>query len=581
MKRIGRFLRRALAVVVGLVALVLIVLLGINVRSGAKDLVDTIQLQAKHAQDSANFPAVASQIAVANATLAFERTHAPTDTITPTDVPDSPDTSGDNPDNSSSDNGGTIPTDVPQAFFKWQAQAGSPTATEAPPATNTPQQPPPTNTPHPTDTAVAATDTPYPTLGTVPPVRLLIPSTPSHAQPTGIPSPAPRVHAPAGNDILNIILTGTDTDVDPTDPSYRTDSMIVVSINRTTNTVAMLSLPRDLYVYIPTYGMQRLNVAFNVGSAEGYQPGGGFGLLQQTILYNFGIPVNFYARVSFNGFKQIVDTLSGVDVAVDCPVTDLRFQGPTDPAYTPQPSDYKPYTLDPGFYHMNGSLALWYARMRTASSDFDRSRRQQQVLRAIWQSAHAQGLINQAPNLWGQLTQIVQTNMTLPDVLGLVPFALNLSPTSITSYYMNKGYEVEHWTTPLHEDVQLPDPKGFFTTINRFYTPPTSNRLAQTKLSIAILNGSGHADWDKVAADRLSWAGFVGQAQGATDAAAQTAVYDYTGGAQPALLAALLKALNVKPSVVVSQPDPNRTTDFKVVLGTNYNTCSAPGYNTQ
>jgi len=76
----------------------------------------------------------------------------------------------------------------------------------------------------------------------------------------------------------------------------------------------------------------------------------------------------------------------------------------------------------------------------------------------------------------------------------------------------------------------------------------------------------------------LTWAGFIGQAQGATDAAAKTAIYDYTGNAQPALLASLLKALNVKPSAVVSQPDPNRTSDFKVVLGTDYDTCSAPGY---
>jgi len=440
--------------------------------------------------------------------------------------------------------------------------------------------PPPTNTPHPTNTPVPVTDTPavVPTVTPLPGIRLFIPPTPNRPQPTGIPSPAPRVHAPTGNNVINVLLTGSDSDFDPSDPGYQTDSMIIVSVNSTTNTVAMLSLPRDLYVYIPTLGMQRIDVAYSYGEAEHYQPGGGFGLLQQTVLYNLGIPLNFYAQVSFDGFKQIVNTLNGIDVAVDCPVTDLRFQGPTDPAYTPQPSDYKPFTLDPGFYHMNGSLALWYARMRHSSSDFDRGRRQQQVLRAIWQTTRAQGLLSQVPNFWGQLTQIGQTNMTLPDVLGLVPLALNLSPTSVTNYYMIKGYEVEHWATPKGEDVQLPDPRGFFDTIHRFYTPPTANRLAQTKLSIALLNGSGHADWDKVAADHLTWAGFVGQAQGETDATAKTAVYDYTGNAQPALLSALLKALNVKPSAVVSQPDPNRITDFKVVLGSDYNTCSAPGY---
>ncbi len=439
--------------------------------------------------------------------------------------------------------------------------------------------PSPTNTPSPLDTAIAiaVTLTPFPTASPLPPIRLFDLPTPSKRQSTGIPSPAPRVHN-GSSDIVNVILTGSDADVNPSDPGYQTDSMIIVSINQTMKTVAMLSLPRDLYVYIPTLGMQRIDVAYNYGTAEKFQPGAGFGLLQQTLLYNLGIPVNFYAQVGFNGFKQIVDELHGVDMAVDCPVTDLRFQGSTDPAYTPQPSDYKPFTLSPGFYHMNGSLALWYSRMRHASSDFDRGRRQQQVLRAIWQGARAQGLLSQIPDLWQQMTQIVTTNMTFSDVLSLVPMALSLAPTNVTNYYMNSGYDVESWTTPLKENVQLPDPKGIFNTIARFYTPPSPNRLAQSTNTIAILNGSGNDGWDKVAADRLTWAGFIGQPQGATDTTAKTVVYDYTGNAQPALRAALLKGLNVKHSVVISQPDPNRSTDFKVVLGEDYRTCSAPGY---
>jgi hypothetical protein len=97
-------------------------------------------------------------------------------------------------------------------------------------------------------------------------------------------------------------------------------------------------------------------------------------------------------------------------------------------------------------------------------------------------------------------------------------------------------------------------------------------------LSIAILNGSSHADWDKVTADRLTWARFVGQAQGAAEPAPKTVDNYYTGNAQPAPLSALLKALNVKLSAVVSQPDPNRASDFRVVLGADYKTCSAPGY---
>ncbi len=576
MKRLRSFAFFIARGVVALVILVVIGLLGRGIVLGAQDLAGALNTQRQHDQQVAGFPGAATQIAINNATLGYLRTHAPTDTPTATDTPDQP-----NPDD------GSAPTDLPTDVSQPSGRFGSVPLADAPTATLS--GPPPTNTPRPTMTplAVTITLTPSPTVyvaATVPPtfvkptVALLQPPPLSRAQVTAVPSPAPRLKS--ANDIVNVVLTGSDADgTDPGDPSSRTDSMIVVSINRTANSVSMLSLPRDLFVFIPTLGMQRLNDAFIVGESIHYQPGGGFGLLQQTILYNFGIPVHFYARVSFNGFKKMIDTINGVDVAVDCPVTDLRYQGPID-NHTPEPAEYTLFTLNPGYYHMNGSLALWYARMRHASSDFDRSRRQQQVLRAIWKTARTQGLIDltKISDLWTQATSIVQTSLTLPDVIGLAPIALSLNPGDVTSYYMSKGYETQHWKTPAGEDVQLPEPKGFFDTINRFYTPPSKNRLAAQGLNIDIINGSGVADLDKVAGDRLSWGGFAATPKGAGDATAKTVVYDYTGGANPGTLVALLKALNVKQSAVQSQPDPNRTVDFKIVLGADYNSCSAPGY---
>ena len=394
-------------------------------------------------------------------------------------------------------------------------------------------------------------------------------------QPTGIPTHAPRVKA-NGNDIMNILLIGSDADVDPSDPDFRTDSLVIVSINRTTNSVAMLSIPRDLYVYIPSLGMQRINTAYQWGQAVKWQPGGGFGLLQQTILYNLGIPIHYYGRISFTGFKQIIDTLNGIDLSVDCTISDLRFQGQYDDKQTPV---YSPYTLDPGYYHMDGSLALWYARMRHSTSDFDRNRRQQQILRAIWRTARDQGLINKAPELWSQVTSIVETNLQLGDALALVPIALSLKPGDITSYYMLKGYQLQHWRTPQGEDVQLPDPAGFFQTINDFYTPPTNNRLGRDAGVIEVVNGSPLKDMDKVAVDGLAWNGFEAQAKGAGDPTPKTVVYDYTGSAKPGTLAAILKTLNLKQNQVVSQPDPNRTVDYRIVLGGDYKSCTAPGFN--
>ena len=394
-------------------------------------------------------------------------------------------------------------------------------------------------------------------------------------QPTAVPTRAPRLRAD-GNDIMNILLMGSDADLVPTDPAFRTDTMVIVSINRTLGTVAMLSIARDLYVCIPQLGMQRINVAYQWGESVGWQPGGGFGLLQETILYNLGIPVHYYARVSFTGFRKIIDTLNGVNIAVDCPmVNELRFTGQYNEQQTPQ---YAPFTLPIGYYRMDGSLALWYARVRSKTSDFDRNRRQQQLLRAIWREARDQGLLARAPELWNEATQAVATNLTLTDVIGLLPFALNLTPDALTGYQMVKGRETQHFRTPAGEDVQIPDPEGFFYTLKQFYTPPTRNKLSAELGTIQIVNGSGNADWDKVAADALGWLGYNAVAGGPTDPTAKTMIYDYTGGASPAALRGIAEGLNLRPDRIVSQPDPNRTVDFQVVLGADYNSCTAPGF---
>jgi len=109
--------------------------------------------------------------------------------------------------------------------------------------------------------------------------------------PTPIPPPSPQLIFDRG--VVNIVLLGSDRR--PQSSSFRTDVLIVVSIQPATGAVAMLSIPRDLYVYLPGYSMQRINTAFPLGDSIGY-PGGGPALLADTIRYNLGIPIDFYAR---------------------------------------------------------------------------------------------------------------------------------------------------------------------------------------------------------------------------------------------------------------------------------------------
>ena len=103
---------------------------------------------------------------------------------------------------------------------------------------------------------------------------------------------------------MNILLLGGDDSLFQ-DGTIRTDVMMVVSLNLETRTVSLLNLPRDLFVYVPTPTMARLNTVYGIGEAFGWTDGG-FGLLAQTIFYNLGIRVHYYARVNFDGFVDIV-----------------------------------------------------------------------------------------------------------------------------------------------------------------------------------------------------------------------------------------------------------------------------------
>src|SRR5207302_1371634 len=148
--------------------------------------------------------------------------------------------------------------------------ASSSTETTDPPtptmASDTPTAAAPTDTPAPSPTARPGID---PTLGASSPDPLLVPDLP-------IPPPVDQLHL--DKNIVNILLIGRDTDRSAT--SYRTDVMIVVSINKAANSVTLLTIPRDLFVYIPGWTMNRINTAAVHGDATGY-PGGGVALLEQ------------------------------------------------------------------------------------------------------------------------------------------------------------------------------------------------------------------------------------------------------------------------------------------------------------
>ena len=128
-------------------------------------------------------------------------------------------------------------------------------------------------------------------------------------QPTGTPNPA-SLPVWSGIERVNILLLGVD-EREVEEGPWRTDTLILLTIDPATRTAGMLSIPRDLWVPIPGYDLEgKINTAHFVGDAQGY-PGGGPALAMATLQYNFGIPVQHYVRLNFSGFERLIDLIGG------------------------------------------------------------------------------------------------------------------------------------------------------------------------------------------------------------------------------------------------------------------------------
>lgn len=414
------------------------------------------------------------------------------------------------------------------------------------------------------------TSTPRP----VPTLFIYNPDTSGANAPTDVPTAVPSLDR-RGYDMVNIALLGNDSEITG-EAIARTDTMIILSINRSTGTVSMLSLPRDLYVYIPGWTTQRLNLAYLRGESVGWTDGG-FGLLRQTLFYNFGINVHYYAMVNLSGFTALVDAVGGVNLTVDCAIEDLPLVGTQLPAAAVRVNEDGYHVLPVGRYFMSGAEALWYARSRYNSIEFDRGRRQQQIIRAVWRQARDNGLLTNLPQLYNEGIQYVDTNLAFEDILGLLPFAVNLDPSRIEQFYLVRTYHTTPWTTPDGDNVQLPNYDNLRPMLEDFYTPPTESQVAFESASIAVYNGSSLPDLDLVASGRLADDGFVAISSGAapTTDYVDSILIDYTGRSKGSSLERIATLLNINPQNIRIEPRADRSVDFEVILGSGYNSCSS------
>jgi LCP family protein required for cell wall assembly len=320
--------------------------------------------------------------------------------------------------------------------------------------------------------------------------------------------------------------------------------------------------------------MQRINVAFRLGETLNY-PGGGPGLIADTIRYNFGIPVHHFAKVEMSGFSRIVDALGGVDVHVNCPYTDWRLRSPN--LNQEDERNWRLYTVNSGVIHMDGDLALWYARSRRLSSDFDRSRRQQEVLRALYRQLLQIDLITRIPDVYGELRDTVTTDIDLSALLSLAPLAARINTADIRSRFIGRD-QVTSWRVPSSGAQVLVPKAGPIQALvsDAFDFDVTDDLVPAASIAVEVLNASGRADWGNLAAERLNYAGFqafVGSLEPTDDPS--TYLIDF-GLAPLEASGEILAAFGLSDSRLVHLPDSASPFAFRLVVGDDHNPCFDP-----
>jgi LCP family protein required for cell wall assembly len=279
------------------------------------------------------------------------------------------------------------------------------------------------------------------------------------ATPTITPAPTPAL--PAAQP-LTILLLGLDAR--PGEGTRaRSDALILVRIDPQRGDVAILSMPRDLWLNIPGYGGSKVNAAFYQGELA--QPGaGGMALAKQTLQQAYNLTIDHAVVIDFAGFRSLIDALGGITVDVPKELYDGRF--PTD--------DYG-YTVAhflPGRQQMDGATALMFARTRHPDSDFERIKRQQLVLLSIAQKIKERGVLqnlHEADQLTAALTPYILTDMPPQLVVSMLWSMREIDPAKVRRYTIDSSMV---WETSVNGAYALVPQQGVLTTLGQKLLTP-------------------------------------------------------------------------------------------------------------
>lgn len=390
------------------------------------------------------------------------------------------------------------------------------------------------------------------------------------------PLPTPVYRAPSvpllkeQQEPINILLLGIDQrDNDP--GPYRTDTMILVSIDLADESISMLSIPRDLWCSIPGYGENRINMAHFIGDHRDY-PGGGVALAKKTVWYALGVPVHYYVRINFSGFERAVDAIGGLEIDVKQAIHDETYPD----------GNYGTMVVDiaAGLQTMDGATALQFARSRHGSSDFDRMARQQQVILAARDKATRMNFpLSAIPRLVEILGDTVQTDLTLEEILTLAEAVQEIDGGAIKTGIIDDSMTTTV-ITATKAMVEVPDWSQVQALVDELFpaTSPTpvptapisSDQLADEDARVGLQNGTLSAGLARETATALRDEGFAIVSYGNADRFDFQKSLLIVYADKPYTQEALAARLNIRPENIIQRLGESAELDLAVILGRDF-----------
>jgi LCP family protein required for cell wall assembly len=376
--------------------------------------------------------------------------------------------------------------------------------------------------------------------------------------------------------------------------SNLSDTILIVTADMVDKKIGIVSIPRDTAYPLGGGKFEKINAVH--AYAEQDHPGQGAKETAKSFEQLFDTKINHVIRINFNGFKDFVDAVGGVDVNVERSFTDLEYPTPDD--------KWQTVSFEKGMQHMDGSRALIYARSRHGNNgeggDFARNHRQQIVLLALKEKLMSKGTFTNPQKvlaLYQAVQKNVQTDLSPWDLVKFAPLGQDFSSDKITMHVLTDAPDGELAAANVNGSFMLFPKDQDWSEIRAIIADPFKSKEERTAsvrpaipVRVEVRNGTYLTGLAGTVSDKLTKSGY--QISGVGNAAfrgyERTVIFDLTSGKKPEELARLKRLLDANVSATLPSWVTNATsskngsiigegmtketvsatgTDFLIVLG--------------